>query len=48
MSDLEAAIQAAVKGNVAVFYPCECHEHETGQEHFIDQLAAAIKQLGSA
>lgn len=49
MTDLELvmAIRAAVKGNVAVFYPCECDEHESGQEHFIDQLVEALNACGS-
>lgn len=42
MSDVRAAIKAAVEGNVAVFYPCECDGHESGYEHFVDQLSAAL------
>lgn len=36
------AIKAAVNGNVAVFYPCQCDEHESGYDHFVDQLATAL------
>lgn len=40
--DVKAVIRSAVEGNVAVFYPCECDKHESGYEHFVDQLAAAL------
>ena len=47
MTDLELVmtIRAAVKGNIAVFYPCQCDEHESGQEHFIDQLTNSIMAI---
>ena len=43
MSDIVRVIKSAVEGNVAVFYPCECEGHESGYEHFVDQLARSIQ-----
>lgn len=39
---ITAAIKAAVEGNVASFYPCECLEHESGYEHFVAQLTPSL------
>ena len=43
MSDIVRVIKSAVEGNVAVFYPCECEGHESGYEHFVDQLARSLQ-----
>jgi hypothetical protein len=42
---VESIIRSVVEGNVAVFYPCECDEHESGYEHFVDRLASALAAL---
>ncbi|QRZ05914.1 hypothetical protein [Mycolicibacterium austroafricanum] len=44
MSSVADVIKSAVEGSVAVFYPCECGEHESGYEHFVDQLSRSLQE----